>query len=99
MANLWQSVCLLFTLLAHVRCFYAISLTVSWLSVYNHTGDHSFEMDNYENVNVANDQPKQAELLHAQLRNFFTHHTKSRQMLDNSDYLGKVDMSDPFDLD
>jgi hypothetical protein len=46
--------------------------------LYNHTGDASYEMDMYENSNVATSSPAVAKALHSKLVSFFTDHARDR---------------------
>eukprot|EP00041_Stephanoeca_diplocostata_P018983 m.402447 g.402447 ORF g.402447 m.402447 type:complete len:633 (-) comp21178_c0_seq8:277-2175(-) len=73
--------------------------------LYNHTGDHSYEMDMYENVNLAATFPKVAKSLFAELTTFFSEHmaaTAHLQPFSRSNTVEKTradadTVSDPFD--
>lgn len=68
--------------------------------LYDHTGDDSTDMDNFENENLAKKNPEQAMHLHKQLRDFFeSHQTRPYQENVHLHELSHPDMSDPFDLD
>lgn len=69
--------------------------------LYNHSGDHSFEMDNYENVNEAAANPGVASKLRAQMRAFFSKDQLPLLVAADDDDTGAgpvPDNSDPYDL-
>jgi len=65
--------------------------------LYNHTGDHSFEMDAYENINAAKSNPTLAAALHKQLVEFFGLHSYAKKAGEDERVGATPDRSDPYD--
>lgn len=71
--------------------------------LYDHTGDDSFEMDKYENVNEASSSPANkavASKLRAQVQAFFSRDGQERSaaVMGAADESQLPDNSDPYDL-
>ena len=79
-------------------CFARLRALCQWTC--SHTNDHSYEMDNYENVNEAAAQQTVASALRIQLKSFFSQHELSTRAARTGLPPGPstADTSDPYDV-